>query len=363
MASVKAAERGFRVTLLDKNGFAGKKLRLTGKGRCNLTNNCDEAAFLENVPRNARFLHSCIAAFPPRETMRFFEGLGVALVTERGGRVFPQSGSAHDVADALWRCAERLGVALVKANVTRLPEGAVVLAAGGMSYPLTGSDGSGYGLARQAGHTIVPPEASLVPLLSPDPCCPALAGLTLRNVSAGGDVGELLFTHSGLSGPLVLSASASWQPGQDVVIDLKPGLTPERLSARLTRGLAERGAQTLANALRGLLPGRLIPFVLERAQADGQTKASEVTRAARTGITGALKAFRVGITGKAPIEEAVVTRGGVSVSEINPKTMESKLRRCLHFAGEIIDVDAYTGGYNLQIAFSTGCAAGMGVGA
>ena len=386
MAALRAAQGGCKVKLLDSNGFAGKKLNITGKGRCNVTNDCDLDTFLANVARNGKFLYSAFAAFPPRELMRFLEGRGVPLVVERGRRVFPQSSRARDVTDALTGALAEAGVRVRRGTVTalQLEDGvlrgvscagrsiaadAVIITTGGLSYPLTGSDGSGYTLARQAGHTVVPTEGVLTPLLSPDAFCAELAGLSLKNVTLslmGTDSksvwregpGELLFTHTGISGPLVLTASSHWRTGLQVRIDLKPGLDEAQLETRLLRDFEERSAQEMGNAARGLLPKSLVPAALALSGIDTGTRAGAVTRPQRKALIGTLKAMPVRISAKAPIAEAVVTRGGVDVREVSPKTMESKRVKGLYFAGEILDVDAYTGGFNLQIAFCTGVAAG-----
>ena len=322
--------------------------------------------------------------------MRFFEGLGVPLKTERGRRVFPQSDNAHDIADALARFAMGNGAALVQEPVVRVlvengcvqgvetPRGqyrapAVILACGGASYPGTGSNGDGYRLAAQAGHTIVEPGPSLVPLVARGEDCPKLMGLSLRNcgvkVTQAGkkkpvyqDFGELLFTHFGLSGPTILSASAHMhpmEPGKYTVhLDLKPALDEGKLDARLLRELEAHKNKIFANSLDELLPQKLIPVVIARSGIPGKTRCHSVTAAQRRGLLSVLKDFSVEIEGFRPINEAIVTRGGVSLKEINPRTMESKLVKGLYFAGEMIDADAYTGGFNLQIAFATGKLAG-----
>ena len=389
MAALVAARGGCKVKLLDGNGFAGKKLNITGKGRCNLTNDCDLDTFLANIPRNGKFLYSAFAAFPPQEVMRFFETRGVPLIVERGQRVFPRSNRARDITDALTGALAETGVRLERGKVTalwledgalrgvllddrRIAAEAVIVATGGLSYPLTGSDGSGYSLARQAGHTVTPTEGALTPLESPDAFCADLAGLSLKNVTLsliGPDSkrvwregpGEMLFTHTGLSGPLVLTASSHWKPGCHAQIDLKPGLDQQKLDARLLRDFSERAAQEMGNAMRGLLPKSLVPVVLALGGIEPDTRAGAVTREQRKALIAALKAMPVRIGGKAPIGEAVVTRGGVDVREVDPKTMRSKLLKGLYFAGEILDVDAYTGGFNLQIAFCTGFAAGNAI--
>lgn len=385
-AALYAAMGGCWVLLLDANGFAGKKLNITGKGRCNVTNDCDLNAFMQHVPRNGKFLYSAFSAFPPRELMHFFESRGVPLTVERGQRVFPKSGRARDITDALTSALNEYGVKVEKGKadalwvengvlrgvicaLKRLPASRVVLATGGLSYPLTGSDGSGYALARQAGHSIVPTEGSLTPMNSPDAFCADLSGLSLVNVtlslvSAEGQrvwregPGEMLFTHEGISGPLVLTASAHWSPGCDARIDLKPGLDEEMLDARILRDLKERANQTMENALRGLAPKSLVYVLLTLSAISPDMQANAVTREQRRDLLRTLKAMPVRLTHKADISEAVVTRGGVSVREVQPKTMESKVLPGLYFAGEMLDVDAYTGGFNLQIAFCTGHAAG-----
>lgn len=386
MAALYATQGCCKIILLDGNGFAGKKLNITGKGRCNVTNDCGLDTFLSNVPRNGKFLYSAFAAYPPQMVMRFFEERGVPLAVERGQRVFPQSGRARDITDALTGTLKEAGVRVERGTVTslwiedgmlrgvlcgqrRVSSDAVVIATGGLSYPLTGSDGSGYGLARQAGHTVTPTEGSLTPLISSDAFCAELAGLSLKNVTlslngpSGKRIwregpGEMLFTHTGVSGPLVLTASSHWKPGLDARIDLKPGLDETQLEARVLRDLSERSAQEMGNAARGLLPKSLVPVVLKMSGIPPDAQAGTVTREQRKELITTLKAMPVRISGKAPIAEAVVTRGGVDVREVNPKTMESKLMKGLYFAGEVLDVDAYTGGFNLQIAFCTGHAAG-----
>jgi hypothetical protein len=297
--------------------------------------------------------------------MAFFEGLGVPLMTERGRRVFPRSEQAADVVNALVREADRLGVRRLRKRVTSLLKDCpVIIATGGLSYPKTGSAGDGYELARQAGHTVTPLSPSLVPLVSPDAFCAELQGLSLRNVIlrlSGGfysEVGELLFTHFGLSGPLVLSASAHWREGCSAAIDLKPGLTEEQLDARILRDFAKFSARELGNSLNELLHKRMIPVIITVAGLDPRKRTAEITRAERLALLQIIKRFPVAISGTRPADEAVVTRGGVCLKEIDPKTMESKVCKGLYFAGEVLDLDGCTGGYNLQIAWSTGYAAG-----
>lgn len=390
MAAITAAEAGAAVTLFERNDRLGKKLRITGKGRCNLTNACDRDTFFENIPTNPKFLYAAYAAFAPEDTMAFFEGLGVELKVERGRRVFPASDRAQDIVSALENRMREVGVKVVPAKVKQILSSdgratgfatsrgdyfadAVILATGGKSYPLTGSDGSGYAIAREAGHTILAPTPSLVPLTSPSKVCQKMQGLSLKNVSlrlaenATGkaifeDFGEMLFTHFGLSGPLVLSASAHLQKREPnaytIHIDLKPALDEKTLDARIVSDFSKYKNRDFCNALSDLLPEKMILPMIENVGIDPRKKVNTVTREERERLVGALKDFVVPISGARPIDEAIITRGGVSTKEINPKTMESKLLSGLYFAGEIIDVDAYTGGFNLQIAFSTARLAG-----
>ena len=391
MAAVTAARAGADVVLLEPNEKVGRKLYITGKGRCNVTNNCDRQELIAAIPRNGRFLYSAFHRFSPQDTMAFFQGLGVKLKTERGNRVFPVSDRAADIVDALFFELRRRGVEVRRDRVTGLRVrdgrlagvetegrggtedcGALILATGGASYPRTGSTGDGYALARWAGHTIVPIRGSLVPLESPDPCCAALQGLSLRNVElrvkdgGGGTVfreqGELLFTHFGISGPLVLSASAHMdftKREYTAHIDLKPVLDGQKLDARLLRDFGERANQDYANALGGLVPRSMVPVLAERTGIPGDTKVRDIRREQRRRLLEVLKDFAIALSGPRPVEEAVVTSGGVAVGEVNPKTMESKKARGLYVAGELLDVDGYTGGFNLQIAWSTGYAAGL----
>jgi predicted Rossmann fold flavoprotein len=391
MAAGVAAARGHAVTLFDPTGRLGKKLRLTGKGRCNLTNNCAPDDCLKSIPRNPRFLYSALTRFPPAAVMEFFTGLGVPLKTERGGRVFPVSDRAEDVAAALEEWLSCLGVAVTPERVTGLgigdgvlrgvktdrgecPCDRLVVATGGASYPSTGSTGDGYRLAALAGHTVIPPGPSLAPLLSDDPCCKAMQGLSLRNVAltaydgAGQSVytgfGELLFTHFGLSGPIILSASAHMRPpasGWRLSLDLKPALDRDKLDARLLRDFRQFQNRDFQNALADLLHKKMIPAIIEKSAIDPAKKVHSITRAERARLLALLKAFPVSVSGLGPLRDAVVTAGGVSVRELDPKTMASRLAPGLFFAGELIDADAYTGGFNLQIAWATGFAAGLGV--
>ena len=385
-AAIAAAEAGARVRVLEKNADAGRKLAITGKGRCNVTNNCTFDELMENIPRNGRFLYSALSAFTPQDTMALFEGLGVPLTTERGKRVFPTSGRARDIVNALEGRLKALGAELIQERADSLIiedgrctgvrgrreyRGAVVLATGGMSYPRTGSDGYGYTLAKSAGHTVIPPEPSLSAMETKQRWAAQAAGLDLRNISMAlydgdkqiySDFGELQFTAHGVSGPTVLSASAHiprMESGRySIRIDLKPALSEKQLDARILRDFAERRGTPFGESLRGLLPQQLTAPVAALSGVDPLKKVDEVTREERRALVSLLKCVRLDITRFRPIEEAIVTRGGVCVKEISPKTMESKLCGGLYFAGEIIEVDAYTGGFNLQIAFSTGMAAG-----
>ncbi|MBO4452646.1 MAG: NAD(P)/FAD-dependent oxidoreductase [Clostridia bacterium] len=387
-AAAVSARAGKKTAVIEKNDRCGKKLDITGKGRCNITNMCggrDE--FLANVPKNPRFLTSAISRFSPADTVEFFESLGVKTKVERGNRVFPQSDKAHDVTEALINAAKAAGARFIRGKATGISTengevngvycgnvfyGAkkVILAAGGASYPRTGSDGSGYALARNAGHTVTEIIPSLVPLVSPDQLCRDCMGLSLKNVgltfvSESGktlysEQGEMLFTHFGVSGPVVLSASAYIGKNYPCVlyIDLKPALDEKTLDKRLLRDFSEGMNRELKNSLSALLPQKLIAPFIKATGIDPAKKLNSVTREERITIIALLKSLPVRITGTRPIDEAIVTSGGVSVKEIDPKTMESKLVKGLHFAGEVIDVDAYTGGFNLQIAFSTAyCAA------
>ena len=388
MAALTAAERGADVLLVERNERMGVRRRITGKGRCNVCNDCEPAKVMENVTRGGRFLFSALRAFSPADCMAFFEELGVPLKTERGGRVFPQSDRAANVADALDRRCTELGVRRLRARARRVltedgavvglettagrvETGRVVLATGGLSYPKTGSTGDGYVMARALGHRVTEPAASLVGLESPDEACMKMQGLSLKNVrltltgSKRGTIwseqGEMQFTHFGLSGPLVLSASARMgrEPEDYTVhLDLKPALDEKTLDARVLRDFAEAKNRDFSNALGGLAPRLLIPVLVERSGIDGREKVNAVTREQRQGLVRLLKDFPVRVSGKRPIEEAIVTSGGVVTDELRPNTMESKLVGGLYFAGELLDLDACTGGYNLQIAWSTGRAAG-----
>ena len=383
MAACHAAMGGCRVILLDANRQLGRKLRITGKGRCNLTNNCSVPSFMQNIPGDGRFLYSALSRFSPQDVMAFFEANGVPLKTERGARVFPCSDRADDIADCLVRLCEMYGVTRLKtrADSVLLSEGAVsgvhtgegmvscqaaCLCTGGLSYPLTGSDGSGYRIAQSLGHTVVQPRPSLVPLESEDAFCRELQGFNLKNVTLRAyedgslifqELGEMLFTHFGVSGPLVLSASAHMRrfPASEyrLEIDLKPGLDAEKLDARILRDFAAQPNRSLRNVMTGLTGYSMAPVVLSLAGVDGSTPVHAVTHDRRAALVKVLKAFPVTVSGTRPIDEAVVTAGGISTKEINPRTMESKIVPGLYFAGEVLDLDAYTGGFNLQIAWCT----------
>ena len=387
LAAITAAGQGEKVLLLEKNDRLGKKLLITGKGRCNVTNHCTAQEVLQNVPRNGRFLYSVMEAYPPSRIMEFLEQNGCPLKTERGNRVFPVSDRSASVLECLQKQLRSTGVTVktarlneicvsdgkvtgVKTDRETIACNRVILATGGVSYPATGSTGDGYRIARQLGHTVIEPEGSLVPLETEGEDCPRMQGLSLRNVgvkllnSKGKvlykDFGELLFTHFGVSGPTVLSASAHLQgEGCRLMIDLKPALDEGKLNDRLLRDLETYRNRTMENALTDLLPRSMIPVILEKAEIDLQLQANSLKKEQRRRLLELLKAFPVIITGKRPVAEAIITSGGIKVSEVNPKTMESKLLQGLYFAGEILDCDAYTGGFNLQIAWATAYAAGM----
>ena len=378
LAAATAAQHGAQVTLLDRNEKPAMKLRITGKGRCNVTNATNALdELIANVPVNGRFLFGAFSRFMPADTMELFERLGVPLKVERGNRVFPQSDNAHDIADALVRHAKSSGVQFAQKRITSLDEcqaDAVIVATGGMSYPKTGSTGDGYALAKQAGHTIVPPKPSLVPLECHEGFCARLMGLALRNTALElwdsklcrviyKDFGEILFTHFGVSGPMALSASSHMREMTPerchLHLDLKPALTPEQLDRRILRDFSQTPNKNFINALNELLPKSLVPVVVQLSGIPPGLRVNQITREQRQALIALLKRFTLTVTGFRPIEEAIVTSGGVCVNEVHPNTMESKLRPGLYFAGEVLDADAYTGGFNLQIAFSTGYLAGI----
>ena len=383
-AAIHAAKQGSKVLLLERNDRLGKKLLITGKGRCNVTNQCTAQEVLQNVPRNGRFLYSAMEAHDPQTVCDFFEAAGCSLKTERGNRVFPVSDKSQSVLEALKRqlqqykvtietarCQEILqdenGVCAVKTQHKTIPCKWVILATGGLSYPTTGSTGDGYTMARALGHTVVPCEGSLVPLEIEGTDCPDMQGLSLRNVGVKllnekkrvlyKDFGELLFTHFGVSGPTILSASAHMKGNCTLHIDLKPALDEGKLNDRILRDLDMYRNRSMENALTDLLPRSMIPVVLKRLGIPGDLQANALKKEDRRALVSLLKDFSFIITGKRPVAEAIITSGGIKTSEIDPKTMESKLVSGLYFAGEIIDCDAYTGGFNLQIAWATAYAA------
>lgn len=384
-AAITAGRLGQRVLLLERGNRLGKKLLITGKGRCNVTNNCDVREVLKNIPRNSRFLYSALSACTPEDVMSFFEDLGCTLKTERGNRVFPASDRSVSVLEALQRGMKQADVTVVSdkrvtdilvkdARVTGVKVGRemiscdwVILATGGKSYPTTGSTGDGYSLAEALGHHIVSPVGSLVPLEAEDDCA-LMQGLSLRNVGVRlvaesgkqlfSDFGELLFTHFGVSGPTVLSASAHLEGDHcKLLIDLKPGLDENKLNDRILRDLQMYRNRSMENALTDLLPRSMIPVVLRRLGIESSLQANALNKQSRRSLVELLKSFPMEIYGKRPVAEAIITSGGIDVTQISPKTMESKLVNGLFFAGEVIDCDAYTGGFNLQIAWSTAYAA------
>lgn len=392
LAGIAAAQNGAQVTIFEKMRLPGKKIMITGKGRCNITNACEIPEFIKNIPGNGRFLNSALHRFTNDDIVLLLESHGLQTKVERGGRIFPVSDKAKDVVDTLVKIFTEAGGKLqldtkvieilakdgqvtgVKTISGVYPADAVILAAGGASYPGTGSDGGGAKLAAKLGHKIVPLRPSLVPLESDYPYVDDLQGLSLRNVQGtltadgekiGSEFGEMLFTHFGVSGPIILSlsnlAAKALDEGKEVElhIDLKPALSEEKLDARIQRDFTQYSKKQLANGMKDLLPQRLIPVVCDMAYLDEEKFINQISREERHRLLAVLKNFCVPITSTRPLAEAIVTAGGVSVKEINPKTMESKLIRGLHFAGEVMDVDGYTGGYNLQAAFSSGHAAGM----
>lgn len=395
LAAGTAAQRGNEVMILERNERPGRKVMITGKGRCNLTNHCTLInELVSQVPTNGRFLHGAFSRFMPQDIMELVEAQGVELKIERGNRVFPVSDKAVDVVDALVRYAGENGAVFRQGRAVELllqdgkvcgvktEDGAVleadrvIIATGGVSYPLTGSTGDGYMLAKQAGHTIVDPKPSLVPLVCHEGFCSDLQGLSLRNVAITvrdttnykevySDFGEMLFTHFGVSGPMILSASTHMKPMEkgryEIHIDLKPALSYEQLDARVQREFLAASNKNFINALDSLLPKKLVPVIVRLCGIKPSHKVNQVTKAMRGRLVNLLKDLKVTVNGFRPIEEAIVTSGGVNVKEVDPKTMQSKLCEGLFFAGEVLDVDAYTGGFNLQIAFSTGHLAGESI--
>ena len=391
MCAATAADRGLKVILLDPNRQLGRKLRITGKGRCNLTNNCEIKTFMQNIPGDGRFLFSALNRLSPADTMALFESRGLELKTERGNRVFPVSDNANDVAGTMARWCARSGVAALRCKAKKvvvengavtgvetekglIPCRAAAVCTGGLSYPLTGSTGDGLRFAQALGHSVTPPRASLVPLESPDAYCAEMQGFSLRNVVLSAyeedkliykELGEMLFTHFGVSGPLVLSASAHMRhmgsKNYRLEIDLKPALDEKKLDARILRDFEKYANRDFKNALSDLAGSAMIPVLVRLSGIPEDTKVNSVTREQRMKLLHLFKAFPVTVSGTRPIDEAIVTAGGVNTKEINPRTMESKLISELYFAGEVLDLDGYTGGFNLQIAWSTGFVAGNSV--
>lgn len=391
MAAITAAENGAEVIVLERNGYCGKKINITGKGRCNLTNDSEVVDVVKNIPHGGKFLYSALSSFTPADVIEWFESRGLPLKTERGGRVFPQSDKAIDVSALLRNEMHAAGVKVVQGRADSLivEDGiirgvkaendaygckAVILATGGVSYPATGSTGDGYTLARSVGHSITKTKASIVSLTSSEVFCAELSGLGLKNVKVKAvtgrgktiydDFGELLFTHFGLSGPTILSASAHLcdfdfkTDSCRIEIDLKPALDEGKLDTRILRDFSEAPNKSLANVMTALVPRAMIPIILQKADIDGTIPVNSVTREQRKTIISVLKCFTVSVSGLRPVTEAVITSGGIALREIDSHSMESKLVKGLYFAGEVIDADAYTGGYNLQIAWATGHLAG-----
>lgn len=391
MCAYNAAQRGMSVVLVDPNRQLGRKVRITGKGRCNVTNNCDIKEFMRNIRGDGRFLYSALNRFSPADTIAFFESHGLPLKTERGNRVFPVSDNANDVAGLMARLCERSGVTLIRSTAKKiLTEGGAVSAVvteegtiacraaavctGGLSYPLTGSNGAGYRFARELGHTVTETRPSLVPLESEDDCCAQMQGFSLKNVTLSAfederliykELGEMLFTHFGVSGPLVLSASSHMRnfgrAKYRLEIDLKPALDEKKLDARILRDFEKYSNKEFKNALADLAGHTMIPVLVRLSGIPEDTKVNSITREQRMRLLRLFKAFPVSVSGTRPIDEAIVTAGGVSTKEIDPRTMGSKLVQGLYFAGEVLDLDGYTGGFNLQIAWSTGFVAGNSV--
>ena len=389
IAGITSARLGKTVCIIEKNGYIGKKINITGKGRCNVTNNCSNNEFMHNIPRNPKFLYSAFSKFSAQDTINFFEDLGVPLKTERGNRVFPVSDKAMDISKALERELKRCGVPIIKQNVVELivqdsvclgvkTDGgdyygnSVLIATGGKSYMATGSTGDGYTFAQSVGHTINKLVPSLVPLVVQEKYCSDMMGLSLKNVKLNlydgekciySELGEMLFTHFGVSGPLVLSASShidKMQPNRyRILIDLKPALSVEALDKRIQRDFSESINKDYINSLGKLLPTKMIPVFAKLSKVPFSTKVNQITKEQRSEIVSLMKGFPITIKDFRPLNEAIVTSGGVSIKEVNPKTMQSKLIQGLYFSGEVLDVDAYTGGFNLQIAFATGYVAGV----
>lgn len=399
MAAISSAKNEDKVTIIEKMNSCGKKLLITGKGRCNITNNAQMDKFMANTPTNPKFLYGVFNNFTNKDIIELLESEGVKTKVERGERVFPVSDRAQDVLEALLHILKKENVQILTNTTAKriitdaeknvlgveLDDGKeikadkIILATGGKSYPVTGSTGDGYRIAKDLGHTITKIEPSLVPLTSHDEVCKKLQGLSLRNVAIRlqicdkvvyKDFGEMLFTHFGVSGPIVLSASSYLVKTKNIEqilkedkveleIDLKPALSEEKLDARILRDFEEQKNKQFKNSLDKLLPQKLIPVIIEKTNINESKKINEITKQERQKLVNELKHFKISINGTRPIEEAIVTSGGINIKEINPKTMESKLINGLYFAGEIIDVDCLTGGYNLQVAWSTGYTAGI----
>ena len=391
MCAAKAAELSADVLLIERNERAGRKIMITGKGRCNVTNDCDAQEIIKNTKTNGRFLYSSVYSFTPYDTMELFESLGVKLKTERGNRVFPVSDKAVDIVDALVKYTKQNHVKTCNARIKKLivEDGVlkgvedydgrryyadkVVIATGGVSYPGTGSTGDGYTLAKSVGHTIIQPQPSLIPIIAEEDYCAKMMGLSLKNVTVTlwdkkknkkifSEIGEMLFTHFGVSGPLILSASSHMDAKRisdyEIIIDMKPALSSEQLDARILRDFSKQLNRDFINSLSELLPSKMIPVIVSLSGIEPDRKVNQIKKEERAALVNAIKNIKVTPKGFRPVKEAIITSGGVCVKEINPKTMESKLLPGLYFAGEVIDVDAYTGGFNLQIAFSTAqCAA------
>ncbi|MDE5742617.1 MAG: NAD(P)/FAD-dependent oxidoreductase [Oscillospiraceae bacterium] len=389
MAACTAAKNGKSVLLFERNDRLGRKLAITGKGRCNVTNQCSDEEFFENIPVGGKFLYSAYSSFNCYDCMDFFESLGVPLKTERGNRVFPVSDKAGDIVSALENACKKSGVAVIHKRVSEVlaEDGVIVgvrcgdtiynalsvlIATGGKSYPVTGSDGDGYKFAKALGHTVTALKPSLVPLVSEEDYCSEMTGLSLKNVAVSvkdtkkdkvifKEQGEMLFTHFGVSGPLILSASShirDMERGRyKILIDMKPALDENALAKRIQRDFSENPNRIFANSLSKLLPSKMIPVMVELSGIAPEKQVNSVTKTERTGLLKLLKSFPVTVRDFRPLSEAIITSGGVKLSEVNPKTMESKLVQGLYFAGEVLDIDAYTGGFNLQIAFSTAVAA------
>ena len=392
-ASIIAARNGNNILIIEHSDKVGKKLLITGKGRCNITNNSDNENILKNIPVNHQFMYSSLNSFNAYDTMDFFEQLGVKLKTERGNRVFPISDSALEIVNSLENEAKNLGVNFafekaidiiiedeivkgVKTQINTYYSSSVIVATGGKSYPSTGSKGDGYNFAVKAGHTVTKLYPSLVPIVTKEKYCSELMGLSLKNVTLTlydikenknifSELGEMLFTHFGVSGPLVLSASSHIRKPEEnrykLKIDLKPGLNEQQLDTRIQRDFKEYPNKDFANVLRKLLPAKLIPVIIDLSGINAEKKVNQITKEERTNLVSIIKCFELSLKCFRPIEEAIITSGGVNIKEISPKTMESKLVSGLYFIGEILDVDAYTGGFNLQIAFSTAYAAAINI--